>query len=86
MKTVFLLLAQFEKAVLPLDEICRDFFALEPNTAKNYAKAGRLPVPAFRTGNTNKSPWFVHISDLATFIDNKRKESIYDHIHSKPSM
>lgn len=62
MKTAFLLMAQLGKAIVPLDEISKEYFGLEPRTAKNYAKAGRLPVPAFRTSDSNKSTWMVNVN------------------------
>ena len=75
MKTAMLLMAQYEKPVIPLKDICSEFFGLAPATANQRALAATLPVPAMRMGNSQKSPWFVHISDLANYIDNQRKEA-----------
>ncbi|GIU22115.1 pyocin activator PrtN family protein [Shewanella sp. MBTL60-007] len=72
MNTTFLLMAQFNKAVIPLEDICKEFLGLETRTALNYAKSGRLPIAAFRTSNSNKAPWVVHVSDLADHLDKQR--------------
>lgn len=81
MNTTFLLMAQFNKAVIPLDEICKEYFGLESRTAKNYAKAGRLPVPAFRTSDSNKSTWMVNVTDLAEYLDKLRDTAKKDLIN-----
>lgn len=71
MNTAFLLMAQFNKAIVPLDEICDEFFGLSSRTARNYAAAGKLAVPAFRV-STNKSTWLVNVIDLAEYLDKQR--------------
>ncbi|ABE56549.1 conserved hypothetical protein [Shewanella denitrificans OS217] len=81
MNTAFLLMAQFNKAIVPLDEICKTYFGLESRTAQNYAKAGRLPVAAFRTGSSNKAPWLVNITDLAEYLDKQRDAAKQDQIN-----
>lgn len=73
MKTVFMLLAQYEKPVVKLSEICDEYFGLSPQTAKLRANAGRLPVKAFRA--TQKAEYLVHIADLAQYIDEVRQAS-----------
>ncbi|MEL4280735.1 pyocin activator PrtN family protein [Shewanella mangrovisoli] len=81
MNTAFLLMAQFNKAIVPLDEISEEYFALAPRTAQNYAKAGRLPVPAFRGGEGNKAPWLVNINDLAAYLDKQRDAAAKDQVN-----
>jgi hypothetical protein len=82
MNTAFLLMAQFNKAIVPLDEICKAYFGLEARTAKNYAKAGRLPVTAFRTGSSNKAPWLINVNDLAEYLDKQRDAAKQDQINA----
>lgn len=72
MNTAFLLMAQLNKAIVPLDEISDEYLGLAPRTAQNYAKAGKLPFPAFRSGNGNKAPWLVNVNDLAAYLDKQR--------------
>lgn len=75
MNTVFLLLAEFEKPLVPLSDICERYFSCNPNTARDRATAGKLPVPAFRTGDSQKAPYMVDIRDLAEFIDKQRSNA-----------
>ena len=89
--TAFLLMAQFNKVIVPLDQISKvivpldqiskEYFGLEPRTAANYAKAGRLPLAAFRTGNSNKAPWMVNVTDLAEYLDKQRDAAKQDQIN-----
>jgi hypothetical protein len=72
MKTTLLLMAQHEQALLPLDLVARDYLKIEPRTAANQAKAGTLPFTAIRMGSSQKSPWMVHVEDLAGWIDGLR--------------
>ena len=74
MKTSLLLMAQFEKPIVRLDDICEEYFSCKRHTAIGKANAGTLPVPAFRCGS-NKGTWMVHISDLAEMIDQQREEA-----------
>ncbi|WP_018693549.1 pyocin activator PrtN family protein [Algicola sagamiensis] len=73
MKTAFILLAQYERAVVPIEEISETYFGCNRNTAIAKAKAGTLPVPAFRCGESQKNQWVIHLSDLAEFIDRQRE-------------
>lgn len=78
MKTITMLFAQFEKPTVRLDEISREYFGLAPNQAKRLAATGELPVPAFRLGAA-KSPWLIHLDDLATYLDKQRQQAKKDH-------
>lgn len=68
MKTVFLLMAEFESPTIPLEKIREKYFNLSKAEAERKAKKHDLPVPAFRMGG-QRSPWLVHVEDLAKFID-----------------
>lgn len=83
MNTAFLLMAQFNKVIVPLDQISKEYFALAPRTAQNYAKAGRLPVPAFRGGEGNKAPWLVNVNDLAAYLDKQRDAAAKDQVNNR---
>lgn len=72
MQTVFMLLAQYEKPIVPLKEICGDYFGLSYQTARQRANAGILPIPVFRT--SQKSDYLVHLTDLANYIDQQREK------------
>ena len=75
MNTALLLMAQFEKTTVLLEEICEDYFGCARHTAIQKAKAGTLPVPAFKIGTGQKAPWFVHVNDLAVLIDKQRERA-----------
>ncbi|TNH19977.1 pyocin activator PrtN family protein [Halomonas sp. BL6] len=76
MNTYFGLLAEFNgRAELPLDEVAPRFFGISPRTASFRAGAQALPVPAYRAGDSQKSPWLVSALDLAQYLDQKRAEA-----------
>ncbi|MGL9719967.1 pyocin activator PrtN family protein [Symbiopectobacterium sp.] len=72
MNTMFLLMAEFNTATIPLSDISERFFGMKPATAESKAGAGKLPIPTFRIGDTQKAPRMVHVKDLADFIDQRR--------------
>ena len=71
MKTIFMLLAQFEKPVVPLNDICQEYFGMGTRTANMRARAQDLPIRAFKLAG-QKSDYMVHIEDLAQHIDQQR--------------
>ena len=75
MKTVFLLMAQFQKPLIPLKDVCSDYFGFSPATAQKKAAAGTFPVPVVRMGDSQKSPLAVHVNDLAEFIDKQAEQA-----------
>lgn len=74
-KIEMMLLMKFESPVIPLDKICYDYFGCSKNTAKQRAKSGTLPIPAFRLGKSQKLPWMINIQDLAHFIEKNSNEA-----------
>lgn len=68
--TLFLLLAEYGTAHIPLDR-CAHQFGLTPQEAKAAARCQTLPVPAFRLGS-QKSPWVVDATALANHIRERR--------------
>jgi len=74
-KTEMLLFMKYESPTIPLELICEEYFGYSKGTAKLKAKAGILPVPAFRLGSSQKLPWMVKISDLAAYIDDIHQEA-----------
>ncbi|MCX8963216.1 pyocin activator protein PrtN [Erwinia psidii] len=75
MNTMFLLMAEYETATIPLAAIAERYLGMKPATADKKAGCGDLPLPTFRIGDSQKSPRMVHVSDLAEFIDKRRKEA-----------
>lgn len=68
MNTIFLLLAEFNTAQIPLEQVCDKYLKLSPKTAARKASLQQLPFPVFRA-STQMSPWLVRAQDLAEFID-----------------
>ncbi len=77
MNTYFGLMAEFNgRTELPLEEVAPRFFGISRRTAAFRAGAQALPVPAYRAGDSQKSPWLVSAIDLAQYIDKKRAEAL----------
>lgn len=83
MKTIFLLMAEFDSPVIPLEDIRERYFKLSKQEADKKAKRHELPVPAFRMGG-QRSPWFVHVEDLAAYIDklNQQQRTAWKKIYA----
>lgn len=74
MNTAFLLMAQYDgKAVIPLDDVCRDYFShLTPVEFVRRATAGEIAIPVVRMTSSQKAARGVHLGDLAKWIDARR--------------
>ncbi|HEV3425193.1 MAG TPA: pyocin activator PrtN family protein [Paraburkholderia sp.] len=77
MKTVFLLLAQYDAtAVVPIDAVCRDYFPhLEVDKLVRKIALGEIALPLVRIEKSQKSASGVHIQDLADYIDARRADA-----------
>lgn len=78
LNTAFLLLAQYNgKAVIPLADVCRDFFGhLEPGHFGRKIDAGEIKLPMVRIEASAKSARGIHLQDLADYIDTRRLAAI----------
>jgi hypothetical protein len=76
--TLFLLMAQYNgKTVVPLDEVCRDFFGhLTVEKMLRKALRGDLALPIVRIETSQKSQRGVHLVDLAAYIDKRRAAAV----------
>ena len=75
MNTTLMLFAQFERPLVPLAEISKDYLGLSPAEANRKANAGTLGVPVVRLRESQNSPWLVHVEDLARMVDKLRRGS-----------
>lgn len=81
MKTVFLLMAQYDgKAVIPVEDVCKDYFQhLEPAAFVRKCATGEIRLPLVRAEKSQKAAKGVPITDLAIYIDTRieaaRKEA-----------
>lgn len=78
MKTIFLLMAEFDSPIIPLEAIRERYFNLSTKEeADRRARNHKLPVSAFRMGG-QRSQWFVHVEELAGYIDKLASEQKKD--------
>lgn len=82
MNTVFLLMAEYETSQIPLEIVAEKFLGIGPAKAKEAARHHRLPFPTYRAGS-QKGVQFVHVDDLAKYIDEERKKGQELHAANK---
>jgi len=68
------LLVQYGRAIVPLRELSEPMLGTTPERAQVLAKAGELGLPVFRALGP-RSPWQIHLYDLAQHIDARRTEA-----------
>lgn len=73
---LFLLMAEFETAQVPLDK-CASLFGLTPDEAAKRAARAALPIPAYRAGS-QKSPWLVDVEDLAGYLNVQKAKASHE--------
>jgi pyocin activator protein PrtN len=52
LNTTYLLMARFDKPLIPLVEFCEEFLGLSPRAAKEKFNVGELDLPIFRVVNS----------------------------------
>lgn len=82
MNRVFLLLAEFETADIPLEKICEKYFGIGIAEAMRKARAQQLPVAVFRCGG-QRSGWLVSVKELARYLDEQERSAM--NLHQKMS-
>ena len=75
MKTVFLLMAEFETATIPLVTVAERYLQMSERKAKSLACTQGLPFPVLRGSDSQKSGWFVHVEDLAQYLEAQREKA-----------
>ena len=75
MNTAFILMAQYgAKAIIAIDEVCRDYFPhLEVDKLLRKIATGDIVLPLVRIEKSQKTAKGVHVADLAMFIDERRE-------------
>ena len=78
MKTTFMLMAQYDgKAVIPLEEVRRDYFLhLDLPKFLTKVRSGAINLPVVTIKASQKSARGVHVHDLAAYIDARREEAL----------
>jgi Pyocin activator protein PrtN len=73
MKTILMLLAKHEDAVISAETCCREYFA--PLTLPVFMRkvsAGEIDLPVVKMEASQKGARVVHLEDLAAYIDRRR--------------
>lgn len=67
MKTLFLVMAEFESAEIKLEQLCKEHFGMALPQAKRKAASHDLPVPFYK--KSGKSGYYCRAADWADYID-----------------
>lgn len=73
MNTIFLLMAKHGAPMITAETCCKDYFS--PLTLPVFIRkvaAGEIAIPLVRMEDSQKGAKMVHLSDLATYIDQRR--------------
>jgi hypothetical protein len=81
MKTLFLLMAQYDgQVIIPIDRICSDYFThLTPEKLKRKVLDGSIDLPIVALEQSQKSARGVHVNDLANYLDARHRSAIAEH-------
>ncbi|MCF7532051.1 pyocin activator PrtN family protein [Pseudomonas petrae] len=81
MKTLFLLMAQYDgQVIIPLERICSDYFThLTPDGLKMKVAAGQIDLPLIKLERSQKSARGVHVNDLADYLDAQHRAAKAEH-------
>lgn len=80
MKTLFLLMAQYDgQVIIPLERICSDFTHFTPETLKRKVSAGAIDLPVVALEQSQKSARGAHVDDLADYLDARHRATKADH-------
>lgn len=75
--TSFWLMGQYGKVVIPIEDVCRDFFShLDPAKFIRKVTAGEIAIPVLRIEASQKAAKGVHLQDLADWIDRQRAAAL----------
>ncbi|WP_114787332.1 pyocin activator PrtN family protein [Vibrio tetraodonis] len=72
MNVSFALLA-LHGPTIALNEICVDYLGITPKTANQRAKAANLPFPTFKLRDSERAPYMVDTSELASYLESQMK-------------
>ena len=70
MKTAFILMAQYDgKAVIPVEDVCRDYFGTTEKVFLRKVLCGEIKLPVVRLEESRRGAKGVHLNDLAAYLD-----------------
>ncbi len=74
--TGFLLALRYRAPVIALETARADFLPhISPDVARRRAKAQTLPFPVFQADKSQKTTYFVNVSDLAAWLEGSREQA-----------
>jgi hypothetical protein len=81
LNTAFLLMAQYNgKAIIPLDDVRRDFFShLTRDMFLRKIATGAIRLPVVRMEVSQKSARGIHLQDLANYLDKRREVALKEY-------
>jgi hypothetical protein len=80
MSTLKRLESQFNAPLLPMEVVRVNFFPhLSEDTFSRRARANDLGFPVIRADRSQKTAMFVHIEDLASYLDSRRTVALHEH-------
>ncbi|PRX09999.1 UNVERIFIED_ORG: pyocin activator protein PrtN [Martelella mediterranea] len=86
-KTIFFLMIQYEgRATITVEQVCEDYFAhLTPAKFLRKVSLGDIEIPVTQAEPSQKSQKYVHINDLADYIDRQHDMALRNHhmLHRK---
>lgn len=74
--TAFLLMAQYQTALIPVAKVARDYFSLSPEKFIRQIQTGEITLPLVRMTGSQKSARGVHLADLAAYVDLQRAAAL----------
>ena len=81
MKTLWLLMAEFNSPTITLEQACKSMGITE-KTGQNKLSEGTFPIPTFKMMDGKRQKRFVHVNDLANYIDKLRDQATLDFKHN----
>lgn len=87
MKTVLMLMAFYDcRPIVPVAEVCRNFFyPLTSTVFLRKVTAGEIDLPLFQMEKHRNGTKFVHVTDLAAYIDRQRDGSSREQVRAQLS-
>ena len=86
MNTIFLLLAQYQTLIIPIEQVCEHYFRhLTPEKLLRKTTSGEIDLPIVRIEKSQKSSRGVHLEDLARYLDEQRRRALTenDKLHGR---
>jgi hypothetical protein len=80
MTTLKRLECQFNAPLLPIETVRVNFFThLSEDTFNRRARANDLGFPIIRADKSQKAAMFVHLEDLANYLESRRTLAVREH-------